>query len=161
TSPVRWVAGKAPAAVPVPPAPEPDATDSNADVPDPVRVIQVGLEQGSAAKLGIVPGTELAIRLAGRGDIDVLVSGLYTPVDASAPVWTDFPDLLAASPPPAGVTADGTVGMLLSDESLADAAFWLFSQDFTADFRLAVVPNAVDAGSTHRVEQAIRRLYAH
>ena len=157
---VRWVAGKAPAAVPIPPDPSPSTTDASGDAPEAPRIIQVGLEQGVAKKLGIAPGTELAVRLASRGEAHVVVSGLYTAIDPSSPVWTDYPDLLAASAPPAGVTADAAVGMILSDESVADAEFWLFSQDFTSDYRFVVKPDAIDAESTHSLEGAIRRVYA-
>jgi putative ABC transport system permease protein len=157
---VRWVAGRAPAAIPVPPAPDAPARDANGDPLPPVHVVQVGLEQASATKLGIAPGTELTVRISGRGEVHVVVSGLYTPVDRTAPVWSDFPDLLTTSPAPPGVTADGAVGLLLTDESVADARFWIFSQNFTTRFRFDVQPDTINADSTQRIERAIRRIYA-
>jgi putative ABC transport system permease protein len=146
TPPVRWVEGTAPG--------------SERAVRPAVHEVQVGLVRTAAQKLGIDVGTVLTVHMSARGTTEVVVSGLYTPDDPSAAVWADFPDLLAASPPAENARTEGSVGLLLTADSLADAERWYFDQDFTTDFRFVVRPDAIDSGSTQTVERSIRRVFA-
>jgi putative ABC transport system permease protein len=160
-SPVVWVQGRAPAQVPAPEAPVAGAPDDQAAaVEDAVHVIEVGLERGAASKLHITQGTQFTIVPPGLGKIVVRVSGLYTPVDPSSPVWTGVSDLLGASPAPAGSSADATVGFLLDPESLSDAKLWIWEEGFTTSFRFSVKPDAIDARSTQAIERSVHRVFA-
>ncbi|PJI94677.1 FtsX-like permease family protein [Luteimicrobium subarcticum] len=157
TPPVRWVAGSAPAVVPVHETSGQDVDDDAAVVHE----VQVGLSSTAAHHLGIDVGTSLALTLPAHGAAThVVVSGLYTPVDPSAAVWVDHPDLLAATPPAPHATTEGTVGLLLTAGSLEDAERWYMNQSFTESLRFPVAPDTIDAGSTQSLERSFRRVFA-
>ena len=162
---VRWVEGIAPAAQRQPAdedAAGPGGTDpaSDDDTVDLSHVVEVGVEQHAASTLGLSPGSRLTLQLPARGVVDVLVTGLFTATDPTSPAWSDLPDLLRATPAVPGSGLDGKVAMLVTDESVPDLALWLEGRAFSSQQRFPVLPDAIDASSTHGVERAVRRIVA-
>jgi len=124
--------------------------------------IKVGLLSTAARQLGIAVGTELTFGTGTGGAAAAVVTGLYTPVDPSAPVWAGFRDLLAASPPAANTATvtEGKVGLLLTAESITDAERRFGDQSFTEDIRFVVQPDAIDSRSVATVTRSVRHLFA-
>ncbi|MBD7919198.1 hypothetical protein H9657_13050 [Cellulomonas sp. Sa3CUA2] len=119
--PVRWTVGRAPVAVPVPPAAEPTA-DGTLPSPPPLAV-EVGLSVTVARALGIDPSAApVTILLArGRGEalpMEAHVTGIYEPVAPNDVMWTHAPDLLEAPADP----PRGPVGLYVPPEARADMA---------------------------------------
>lgn len=124
---VRWVAGRAPAAAP-PPADDPV-------LGGPAAPVEVGLAVDVAQALGVDPSAApvpVPLRMPRSTTVrEVLVSGLYEPVDRADVRWTLAPDLLAV-PRAADDGAAGVVALLVPPETQPDMAAFLGTRLLTA-----------------------------
>ncbi|MDP9795676.1 putative ABC transport system permease protein [Catenuloplanes nepalensis] len=126
---VTWVAGGAPAAT----------AEGRVELPgDGAWTVQAGLSEPAAAALGLEPGGKLTVRDSTGLDRDILISGVFRPVDPADPAWRLAPSVLE---PVAGADGFGTVriGALLSRESLPDARLALETGQLTQT--IWIVPN--------------------
>ncbi|GIM89158.1 FtsX-like permease family protein [Paractinoplanes toevensis] len=116
---VTWVAGHAPAGT----ADGPVETPLNG----PKWEVQVGLSEAEAATMKLRPGDHVPVQDELRTPYNVLVSGIFRPVDPNDPAWRTIPWLLQ---PSAGLDGAGTTrfGGLMTAESLPDGRL-AFLQD--------------------------------
>lgn len=153
---VRWLEGAEPDAAPLPP----EATDNDRVTQEDERELRVGLSAATAAELGVDAGTRFAATLPAFGRVVVHVTGLFEPLDADAPEWRTYADLLVAQPAPAGSKAEVRVAYLLSDASLADAMAWLHPNSMSRTVRLPVEPDAFDEPTGATVARDLAGLLA-
>lgn len=113
-------------------------------------VIETALPEAAARRLGLEPGARLALadRLGGP-EVQVRITGLYRPVDVTAPYW-QLDDLHGRGVVELDFT---TYGPLLADPSVlsgdrvsAGTSAWLASADFAA----------VDTGRIDALREAVR-----
>ncbi|GAB7038866.1 MULTISPECIES: ABC transporter permease [Catenuloplanes] len=145
---VTWVAGAAPAAT------REGRLEIRVDEPWPV---QAGLSESAAAVLGIAPGARLTVRDATGLDRDVLVSGVFRPVDPADPAWRLAPSVLAPVP---GADGAGTVriGALLSPDSLPDARIALKAGQLTQTIWLTPRTDTITWASAEKLAAAVIKL---
>ncbi|WP_456844305.1 FtsX-like permease family protein [Cellulomonas sp. P5_C6] len=152
---VRWVTGLEPRASPAPTvADQPHAVPTGEDP----RVVEVGLSAAAADRVGITVGDRFAVKGPRLGAVDVLVTGLYEPLDPDSPVWSGHPDLLDEVPTPVAAAAAGRVGLLLSDASLPDMLLGMPRGAIKTIYRFPAEPDHLLATDTHDVERAVVQL---
>ncbi len=87
---VTWVAGSAPQSSA---GPGEDAIVLSAE--DPPWPVQVGLSERAAVALDVEPGDRLTVEDQYGQDVDVRISGIYSPDDPDDPAWTVARELLS------------------------------------------------------------------
>ncbi|GIE07810.1 FtsX-like permease family protein [Paractinoplanes durhamensis] len=116
---VTWIAGRAPGGT----------ADGNVEIPlnGPLWEVQVGLSETEAAALKLKPGGHVPVQDELRQPYNLLVSGIFRPVDPADPAWRTVPWVLQ---PSSGLDGSGStrLGGLLSADSLPDARL-AFQQD--------------------------------
>lgn len=153
---VRWVAGIEPRTSPAPAVTgaDPDAVPT---VDDP-RLVEVGVSAAAADAAGLAVGDRFALRGPTRGAVEVVVTGLYEPLDASSPLWTAHPDLLGEVPTAAEAAAVGRVALLLSDASLPDMQLGMPRQAVATVIRFPAQADDLLATDTDEIESAVVQL---
>ena len=140
---VTWVAGAAPGR----PAVAADALAGFLPDGPPVLPVEVALTEEAAAALGTGVGGHLDGGLPTNYTVDLVVTGLYRPVDPGDPAWAQVPVLLAPRTSGAGPTTATTVGALLSAGSLAAARLVLPTGDLVRTVVFGTDAEAVDAAA--------------
>ncbi|WP_028642666.1 FtsX-like permease family protein [Nocardioides sp. URHA0020] len=152
---VTWVAGRAPGSSAGPG--EADIVVAEGDAPWPV---QVGLSERAAAALGVGPGARLTLEDQSGQDVDVRVSGIYTPDRPDDPAWAVARELLS----PAVGTADGiertSVAALVSSEALPDLRVAVPSDHLTQRITYLPDPEAVRWEQTSALRRDVVELRA-
>jgi putative ABC transport system permease protein len=135
---VTWVAGHAPQSS--------AGTNEDAIVltdEDPPWPAQVGLSEQAAGAIDVMPGARLTVVDQYGRDIEVHVSGIYSPDDPDDPVWTVARELLS----PAVGTFDGiprtSVAALVSSEALPDLRIAVPSDELTEQITFLPDPDRV------------------
>lgn len=158
TPTVRWVTGLEPR---MSPPPVLTSTSPNALPPaDSPRLVEVGVSASAAQDVGIAVGDRFALKGPTLGAVEVVVTGLYEPLDAGSPLWAAQPDLLGETPTPAEAAAVGRVALLLSDASLPDMQLGMTSQSVETIVRFPALPGDLAATDTDEIERAVVQLLA-
>ncbi|GAA0234810.1 FtsX-like permease family protein [Cryptosporangium japonicum] len=149
---VTWVAGRAPG----------KTVDGDVEAPyaGPPWEAQVGLSEADAAALKVRPGDHLALKDEQRNPYNVLVSGIFTPVDPGDPAWELVPWVLR---PTAGLDGAGStrLGGLLSPESLPDGRLALLPDQLRRTVVFQPDPDALTWASAQRLAGAVTALKAN
>ena len=105
----------------------------------PAWPVQVGLSEQAAAALGLAPGDRFGPEDESVPQVDVRVSGIYSPDDPDDPAW----DGRARAAQPGGRHSDGvertSAAALVSPESLPDLRLAVPSDDLTQ--RIVFLPD--------------------
>ncbi|MEZ0449311.1 hypothetical protein, partial [Cellulomonas sp. ICMP 17802] len=154
---VRWVTGLEPRT-----SPEPDAGTSPGAVPsdEHPRLVEVGVSAAAAEHLGIAVGDRFTLKGPSRGAVEVVVTGLYQPLDAGSPLWAAHPDLLDQVATSSAAAAVGRVALLLSDASLPDMLLGMQPSAVSTTFRFPAEPDHLSATDTGTIQRAVARLVA-
>ena len=130
---VTWVAGGAPQSSAGPGEESIVVTEG-----DPPWPVQVGLSERAALALNLLPGAQLTVADQYGTEIDVRISGIYSPDDPDDPAWRVARELLS----PAVGSSDGvertSVAALVSPEALPDLRIAVPSDEMTQ--RIAFLP---------------------
>lgn len=143
---VTWVDGGPPSAV---------AVQGDADTRWPV---QVGLSQDDAERVGVHAGDRLAVADDEGAPLEVTVSGVFVPEDATDPVWAGVPELLHPRSVGDPVTVQTIVAALVTADSLPAAVVDLSVSHMTRTYTFAVDTGAVRSSDLDRVITAVAGL---
>lgn len=139
SDPVRWVEGRAPAALP-----EVEKAEGQS-VAELDRRVEVGVSVTAAEKLDLAPGDEVAVQGVLVSHLTAVVVGTYEVTDPDDPVWTTLPDFVGATPAPAGTGSIAAAGFLVSDEALPDLLVAHAASAVTTEVRFRTLPDRVTA----------------
>ncbi|MFI5844212.1 FtsX-like permease family protein [Catenuloplanes sp. NPDC051500] len=147
---VTWIAGTEPAAGAA------DFAERESTGPWPV---QVGLTERSAAELGVKPGDHITAYDRTAGVKDIVVSGIFAPVDPNDPTWRLAP---AALGPVDGADGIGItrIGGLLTRESLPDARLALEDDQLSQTVWVTLDTERLTLADTGSLAAAVTRLKA-
>ncbi len=148
---VTWVAGRAPG----------KTEDGDVETPyaGPPWEAQVGLSEAAAAALKLRPGDHIALKDEQRNPYNVLVSGVFKPVDPGDPAWELVPWVLR---PTAGLDGAGStrLGGLLSPDSLPDGRLALLPDQLRRTVYFRPDPDELTWASAQRLAGAVTALKA-
>ncbi|MGY4643538.1 FtsX-like permease family protein [Cellulomonas sp. URHB0016] len=121
-----------------------------------VHVLQVGVSDKVADRTGLTTGARFSL----SEKVQVLVTGVFTPADPRADVWSGQDDVLSpqAASPASGQAAK--IGFLVSDASLPDL-LGVPGRNVVTTYRFPVDPERLTAPATTAVEKAVARLQAN
>ncbi|WP_033341344.1 FtsX-like permease family protein [Catenuloplanes japonicus] len=147
---VTWIAGTAPAAT------APGFTELPSSGP---WTIQAGLTERSAAELGVRPGDHIRADDTNRNPKDILVSGIFRPVDPDDPAWRLAP---AALGPIDGADGIGItrIGALLTRDSLPDARLGMEDEQLNRTVWLTPDTGRLTLAGAEALSAAVTRLKA-
>lgn len=150
TKGLRWVSGQAPGASAAPG----DATTTSP------QLVEVGLTRANADAIGAAVGDHLDAYGPTRGSVQLVVSGIFEPVDAGEPVWSAVPNLLS---PGQATTVPPTpsIGLLLSEDSVPDVALALESNAYQTTYTFPADPTSLTAADGERVAATASALVAN
>lgn len=148
---VTWVAGHAPRGT----------VEGDVETPysGPPWEAQVGLSETEAAALKVRPGDHLPVEDEQRNPYNVLVSGVFRPVDPDDPTWQAAPWLLEPVPGMDGA-ASSRFGGLLSTESLPDGRLALLPDQMTRTAWFRPDPDELTWESAQRLASTVVALKA-
>ncbi|MDR7274596.1 FtsX-like permease family protein [Catenuloplanes atrovinosus] len=147
---VTWIAGAAPAAT----------AEGVADVRyNEEWTVQAGLSESAAAALGVRPGDRIEAQDTDSNRKEILVSGVFRPVDRNDPAWRLAP---AALDPVAGADGVGITryGALLSRDSLPDARLALTAEQLNRTIWLTPDTDTLTWAAAERLAAAVITLKA-
>ena len=147
---VRWVQGDAPAASPPPTAGGHGALTA--------RQVQVGMQVDAATALGVHVGDHVRGALPTHGQTDVVVTGLYTVLDAGDDAWLGFDDVVSAQDPPPRSEQQARVALLVTDDSLPDVQLVAPVSSRTTTYRYPTRAAEFDAAAAPRVLADLTRV---
>jgi putative ABC transport system permease protein len=149
---VTWVAGHAPRGT----------VAGNPEIPlnGPKWQAQVGLSEADAAALELGPGDHVPIEDDLRTKYNILVSGIFRPVDPADPAWELAPWALR---PVADLDGSGStrLGGLLTAESLPDARLALLDDQMTRAVWYAADPDKLTWESAQQLATTVAKLKAN
>jgi putative ABC transport system permease protein len=148
TTGVRWVAGQAPGA---------SAQPADATAP---RLVEVGLTHADADAIGAAVGDHLDVYGPTSGAVQLVVRGVFEPVDAGDPVWSTVPGLLSPART-STVPVTPAIGLLLSADSVPDVALALQPKALLTTYTFPVDPGSLTAAGGERVAAATSALMAN
>ncbi|MFI5953248.1 FtsX-like permease family protein [Cryptosporangium sp. NPDC051539] len=148
---VTWVAGHAPRGT--------VDGDVVIDFPGPPWEVQVGLSETEAAVLKLRPGDHVPVEDAQRTPYNVLVSGIFRPVDPNDPAWQVVPWLLRGVP---GLDSpySSRFGGMLSAESLPDGRLAVPPDQFRRTVWFTTDPGKLGWDSAQRLARTVVALKA-
>ncbi|TQS43492.1 FtsX-like permease family protein [Cryptosporangium phraense] len=148
---VTWVAGRAPRGTVAGTVETPDA--------GPPWEAQVGLSEADAAALKVRPGDHVPVEDDQRNPYNVLVSGIFRPVDPKDPAWQVVPWLLR---PATGLDGAGStrLGGMLSAESLPDGRLALLPDQLVRTVWYQADPDRLTWESAQRLAATVVALKA-
>ncbi|MFG1922899.1 FtsX-like permease family protein [Cryptosporangium sp. NPDC048952] len=148
---VTWLAGHAPRGT----------AEGDVETPyaGPPWEAQVGLSEANAAALNLRPGDHIELQDEQRNPYNVLVSGIFRPVDANDAAWGTVPWVLRPVP---GLDGAGTtrMGGLLSAESLPDGRLALLPDQFRRTVWFTPDADALTWDSAQRLADTVTALKA-
>ncbi|WP_433303253.1 FtsX-like permease family protein [Actinoplanes sp. CA-030573] len=148
---VTWVAGKEPAGT----------ADGNVEIPlnGPKWEAQVGLSEVEAAALKVGPGDHVPLEDDQRNKYNVLVSGIFRPVDPNDPAWQAVPWVVR---PVADLDGAGSTrfGGLLSAKSLPDGRLALQQDQFRRTVWFAPDPGRLSWATAQALAAEVATLKA-
>ncbi len=161
-TPVRWVRGGPPAASPEPS----DELDPDMDLeafaangfeaePPPGR-IEVAVSRANADLLGLAVGQEITVVRNMTQETTLVVAGVYEAEDPADPAWGTVDGLLEARTT-RGAAGTKVLGVMLSDESLPDAALYLLPVAQTLEVRFPLVVDRLRSTDSAEIETSLRR----
>lgn len=153
---VGWVAGVAPAL----PAPAAGAPAEYVPGGPPPFAVEIALTEETAAVLHAGVGEHLSGASSSGYAVDLVVTGLFRPVDPADRAWQQAPVLLRPRTSGSGPTTQTTVGGLLSAGSLPAARMALPPGDLARTITFATDPDAVDAAAADVVPPVLGALQA-
>jgi putative ABC transport system permease protein len=146
---VSWVAGHAPRGT----------VSGSVEIPlnGPKWEAQVGLSEVEAAALKLGPGDHVPVEDDLRNKYNVLVSGVFRPVDPDDPAWRTVPWVLR---PVADLDGQGStrLGGLLSAESLPDGRLALLPDQLQRSVWYAADPDEITWTSAQRLAATVAAL---
>jgi putative ABC transport system permease protein len=152
---VTWVSGVAPRSSAGPG--EDEIALSEEDPPWPV---QVGLSEGAAFAMDLVPGDRVRVEDQYGHDVKVRISGIYSPDDPDDPAWSVARELLS---PGVGMS-DGvertSVAALVSPEALPDMRIAVPSDELTEQITFLPDPERVRWEQSSDLQQDVVELEA-
>ncbi|MFI5954812.1 FtsX-like permease family protein [Cryptosporangium sp. NPDC051539] len=148
---VTWVSGRAPGGT--------AKGDPEVSYDAPPWEVQVGLSEAEAAQLKLGPGDHVPVEDEQRNKYNVLVSGIFRPVDREDPAWRLVPWVLQPVP---GLDGAGStrLGGLLTAESLPDARLALLPDQSRRTVWFAADPDALTWESAQRLASTVIALKA-
>ena len=105
-------------------------------------------------------GDRFALKGPTLGAVEVVVTGLYEPLDAGSPLWAAHPDLLGEVPTPPRPPRSAAWRLLLSDASLPDMQLGIPKQAVETIVRFPAQPDDLLATDTDEIERAVVQLRA-
>ncbi|MGX6607336.1 FtsX-like permease family protein [Micromonosporaceae bacterium Da 78-11] len=151
---VTWVDGAAP-------GPSVPASRADVRVPDfgPPWPVHIGISESTAAALDIGPGDRIPLADEHADQKNVVVSGIFRPLDRADPAWQSAPWLLD---PVAGSDRAGTLrfGGLLSAESLPDARLAFGFEELPRTVRFAPDPERLTWDTAEAIATSAAQLEA-
>ena len=167
TDATRLVSGRWPVDRGVPLRQVGSAVGSGVPSTDPPVVLEAALSNAAAKEIGVRVGDRLAVTLDGSdllvrgtpdkiGPTDILVVGLYEPLDPASDYWNGDPDLLQATQhgepdaPVAYVTAYVPAEMYPS--------LWASNLPFHYEWRFLIDPHRLNADQVGRLQADLHRL---
>ena len=148
---VTWVAGHAPRGT--------VTGNPEISLDGPLWEAQVGLSEGEAAALKLRPGDHVPVEDGLHDKYNVLVSGVFRPVDPKDPAWQLVPWVLS---PVAGLDGAGStrLGGLLSAASLPDGRLALLPDQLTRTVWFGADPDELTWDSAQRLAASVVALEA-
>ncbi|WP_407345287.1 FtsX-like permease family protein [Pengzhenrongella phosphoraccumulans] len=159
---VTWVEGVAPQASALPvETPLAETSAAGPGPAAPAHLVEVGLTRAGADAIGARVGDHLAISGPTRGLVEAVVSGVYAPVDGADPLWATVPGLVEPIPIGAAGATVPTLGLLLSDASLPDAALALQRAALTTRYRFPAEAGSLGSDDVDLVRAGVSALVAN
>jgi putative ABC transport system permease protein len=118
--------------------------------------IEAVISAGVADGLGLRVGSRLGLALVGEsGDTELVIVGIFRPIDPGAGVWDSLPSLLRTAPPPEDVGP--TLAVALTSDAGINSQLAADSP-VTFTWRYRITPERLDVAEVDAVADAIQRL---